>query len=293
MATAFSAAIFPSNSTDALFRAWVTFIHNSFIAFGWINTADTGQINLATVLTPTIANTKMGYKIYRMADALQATKPIFIRIDFGSGAAILGPGLWISFGASTDGAGNIVSPYYNGTVLATAIINTTGNAATGVHNSYASGNTSRIVFGLFTQVINNKIMFFFIERSKDSAGNYTGDGIIFAGSTGGIVSFSMYLKTGVAQPPADGGLNYLLPTNNPGSFGTDIGIGLHIPFAGVALYPSINVVVVRQADFATEAQFTMTLYGIVRTYQHLNSLLCRAPMVTTTEGNSRICMLYE
>jgi hypothetical protein len=60
---------------------WINEIHNSLIAFGWIRTSDTGQIDFSTVTRPTTTNTYQGYAVYRMADSLQATCPVYIRID--------------------------------------------------------------------------------------------------------------------------------------------------------------------------------------------------------------------
>src|SRR4051812_43985318 len=81
--------------SDALFRSWGSGLSAQFAAMGLVKTADTGQIDWSTITTPVASSQKMGYEIWRFNDALQATKPVFIRIDFGSsigGSTI--PGLW-------------------------------------------------------------------------------------------------------------------------------------------------------------------------------------------------------
>ena len=80
MATLGPVSIPVANNTDANFRLWCDFINDVLTTAGWVNTADTGQINLVTVTAPVAASTKQGYQIWRMNDALQSTKPCFIRI---------------------------------------------------------------------------------------------------------------------------------------------------------------------------------------------------------------------
>ncbi len=108
MATNFYDTILES-TTDAQFRSWGLAFHNSLIAVGITNTADSGQIDFATVTIPG-AGTSAGYKIYRFNDALQASAPIFFRIDYGidaSGAAV--PQMWVQVGIATDGAGTLTT----------------------------------------------------------------------------------------------------------------------------------------------------------------------------------------
>lgn len=110
MATNFYDTILES-TTDAQFRSWGLAFHNSLIAVGLTNTADTGQIDFTTVLIPA-PGASGGYKIYRFNDALQASAPIFIRIDYGidaSGAAV--PQMWVQIGTATDGAGTLTGVF--------------------------------------------------------------------------------------------------------------------------------------------------------------------------------------
>jgi hypothetical protein len=74
---------------------------------GWVDTAATGSIDLTTVAAPVAVNTSSGYKVYRMADTLQATAPIFVKFEFGSGAAATTPSMWVTVGTTHDGLGNL------------------------------------------------------------------------------------------------------------------------------------------------------------------------------------------
>lgn len=110
MAT-FATTAAPINDTDANFRAWINVWHTLLTTVGgWVQTADTGQINFATATRPTLVNEKRGYALYAMNDSLQATKPIILKLAFGSGAAANTPGVWFSIGTATDGAGNFIYP---------------------------------------------------------------------------------------------------------------------------------------------------------------------------------------
>lgn len=102
----------PDNTT---FRAYCTMIRDALVAMGLVQTADTGQINLGTVTIPTALNQDRGYMIFRFNDALQSTKPVFIKVTFrsnisgtaGSGIAQVYYviGLTFQVGTGTNGAG--------------------------------------------------------------------------------------------------------------------------------------------------------------------------------------------
>src|SRR3970282_1095232 len=105
MATRLDSTIYPSNATDAEFRAWVQFVEDTLVTTGgWVVTADTGQMTISTATAPGAGNTKVGYRIYRMSDVLQAANPVFVRIDYGSGAASTSPGMWLTIGQGSEGA---------------------------------------------------------------------------------------------------------------------------------------------------------------------------------------------
>jgi hypothetical protein len=54
------------------------------VAGGWVQTADTGQIDFATQAKPAGANTDAGYVVMRMNDVHQALRPVYVRLTFGS-----------------------------------------------------------------------------------------------------------------------------------------------------------------------------------------------------------------
>lgn len=93
-----------ASTTDAEFRAWGSEFSAALAAVGMIQTADTGQINWATVVRGA-ANTYAGYEVWRFNDAMQATAPIFIRIAYGQGYSANDPRFSFQIGTGSNGAG--------------------------------------------------------------------------------------------------------------------------------------------------------------------------------------------
>lgn len=113
-------------TTDAEFRTWVAAMIDQLNDIGLTQTADTGQIDTATVAKPGAISTSMGYAIFRFNDTLQGTVPIYMKIEFGStSGAATNPGIWVTFASATDGAGNTTGTSYR---VRTAIGFNTGNS---------------------------------------------------------------------------------------------------------------------------------------------------------------------
>lgn len=102
-----------NSSTTAEFRALFKELSDELKAAGLVQTTDTGQINWATVNLPAL-NTMAGYEIFRFSDLLQATAPVFIKIEYGMGSTSRSPGMYVTVGSTTNGAGVIGSTILNG-----------------------------------------------------------------------------------------------------------------------------------------------------------------------------------
>lgn len=251
-------------------------------------------MNFATVTAPAGANTKQGYAIFRMDDALQATSPVFMRIDFGSSAAAATPGIWITIGTGSDGAGTITTIRFNGGAVATPTVAAAANSAT-ASNSYGSADKNRVQAALFVQTTARGLVFS-IERSKDSTGADTGDGLImYYNNVAAALNTGRYVVLGSAsQPTAEDGIQIILSANNPSSFTGDIGIGIPIPMKGAAQQPGYGMAFVKTADFVAESTFTVSLYGNSITYQHLNVITATYPTGGGTQwGNVRSCIRFD
>lgn len=75
-------------------------------------TAESMTISLKA---PNAANLQnVGATMFRFNDALQATLPIFIRLDFGSATSFInGPMMWITMGTGSNGTGTITATGYS------------------------------------------------------------------------------------------------------------------------------------------------------------------------------------
>lgn len=127
------------HTTDAEFRTWGSELSTKLQAFsatpGLTKTADTGQINWATVTRPA-ANTDAGYEVYYLNDSLNATAPIYFKIYYGTNTNTTNPRIRIEIGTGSNGSGTL-SGLGSGTVY---IANSASTNATSL-SSYACVNT--------------------------------------------------------------------------------------------------------------------------------------------------------
>jgi len=105
--SAYQATISNVIDTNAKFQAYVQSIEAAFLASGFLEVApDTGQINPATVVTPSL-NAFAGYRIYRAKDALAATKPLYVKLEFGIAGVAGRPKVQRTTGIGSNGAGTL------------------------------------------------------------------------------------------------------------------------------------------------------------------------------------------
>lgn len=166
-----------SNADNTLFRAWGSAVST---ALGQMLTrvTQTGEINWATVTAPASGNTNAGFEVYRFNDALHTTHPVYIRFDYGSASIITLYAIRVTIGKGVDGSGNITN------VLQSAINTLVGSSnPAAASNCYISnGDSSGIVISLQPDIISLG-GFFCLERSRNSVGQPTGDGLMFSCQT--------------------------------------------------------------------------------------------------------------
>lgn len=236
MATDYATIYFDS-TTDEAFRLWGSRISQALSACGLIKTADTGQINWTSVARPvdtSVGEKIIGYEMWRFDDALQATLPVFIKVEYGAGKWYNAtrvtqnynvPVIFVTIGTATDGAGNLTGTLtssrfrvgggsiYSTNTTSTAGEGTAGKPTGGAQPCYFSGDKSSIQFCLgaqdqaqptwqtvagYTQH-GTTPYFLGIERTRDALGAATGDGVY-------IVVNVWYNTTSTAAPtvPAPG-----------------------------------------------------------------------------------------
>lgn len=270
-------------STDAAFRAWIANVRAALAAIGLVQHTDTGQIDPATVAYPGSNSTAAGYEIWRFDDSLQATKPVFLKIEYGRGPFSGNIAMWLTVGSSTDGAGTI-----NSALKSTRQVMYNSNAASAsVFTSYISGNAARASF-----VAGGDNILFNVERSKDDNGADTGDAILVAAAGGSSqieVSWVPYSGTLVER------INAAWPVLTPMHGGSS-----GVEGANTALYPLLytpvgpikppprGLLFYMIADIAANTDIAVPLYGANHTYKTLN----RAVSVAGG-GSAGVAFLWE
>lgn len=253
-----------TNSSDANFRTWGSYIAARFLAVGLVQTSDTGQINWTTVTAPVSITTYQGYEIWRFADTLQATAPVFFKIQYGSAnVSQTNPGMSIVFGTGSDGVGNLTGS------LSTAIIGGAITAYATAGSLFGSGNTNRFVFATWNGASVGTWLGF--ERTVDSAGAVSSEGVwIFGkglvGSSGHSIGF-WNRSTGMVGPAVSTNNSYaaLFP-DTTGVTGVQTIVAPVFPEKGVFGNPVLNLVGYLTGDIAAGSTPTIYAYGSAHVY---------------------------
>ena len=187
---------------DAEFRANCLLFHQGIVSGGFDNCDCPNQIDFDTVTHTVTANQKLGFRIYKFTDALQATTPIYFRVDYGNGAYGVDPSWWITAGFAYEPSGSMYpsGSEYSGTI-------STGNPTlperlagyrneVNVASCSFSGDGSQYAASLFYQAYWFDALFT-IERTKDDEGNDDARGFlmsIFGGVPDGVSSQVKYIS---------------------------------------------------------------------------------------------------
>ncbi|HHG5001630.1 TPA: hypothetical protein ACPWGV_004942 [Pseudomonas aeruginosa] len=172
----------------ASFKQWIQSMHDNILACGLVQTADTGQLDIAGISAVPAAGAYAGYLIYKFADSLASSKPVFIKlrpyVGQAGGSTYLFGNVAVTVGFSTDGAGTM-------TGINTAEFNFY-NSSSGSVRAFTSGATTSYAIhseGRFAlclginayanNVPNNFCMLFLdVTRTLDANGEPTTDGVV-------------------------------------------------------------------------------------------------------------------
>jgi hypothetical protein len=251
---------------DATFRQWAQGIHNALVgACGMVQTADTGQIALATVLRPTVVNTYAGYEILRFNDALQAQTPIFLKIEYGVDSQVDRPSLAITMGQGSNGAGTLT-----GTLSSRRVLSPTASKTTGATLSlYASGAEGRM--WLLTNADFTSTSFgllFGCERACDETGTPVVDGWTWYTVAGGLTNWQAIPRT-LPASVAVGFFSVFSPNDlGKGTVGTNVGLNPVLACFGKMFY--LKTLIAAIGDVAGNSTFTVNYLNAIRTYLSLN-----------------------
>jgi hypothetical protein len=248
-----------SHADDTTFRVNGKGVSDGLAAIGMVKTSDTGQINWASVTKPVAANGQAGYEIWRFNDTLQATAPLFVRIDYGVGSTVTFISHWITVGRGSNGAGAIT-----GTIMASQqVAHTNGNAS--AYNWYlssADGSTLVILAapGTATAASRSAIV---VERSRTAAGAATATGVLVVyGVATALVTTRAYNYATGGTVTVPSGFPAAVPTNGPMASG-----GAAPVFPGVVMDGALNVwqpralVVGNATDMGALTSITIPTFG--------------------------------
>lgn len=161
-----------SSTSAVLYRAGMG-VNSAALNAVLPRTTDTGQVNFATVASgPTLAANR-DYEVFRFDDALQATKPIVIRFQWGY------DGINAAIGTATNGAGTINAGTSIGLPAGSIW---TALSAGNTRYVYASSDGSYLAFITNCQPVSaanaDTTVGFVVERTRDGDGTPNGDGIM-------------------------------------------------------------------------------------------------------------------
>lgn len=277
------------NSSLANFKAWGSAISAAIAAMGWVQTADTGQVNWSTIAA--IPSSNYVYEIWKPADALQTgATQFFLKMQYGFSTTRVA--MQATLGTGTDGAGNLTG--YTTSALPLLSTSNTANQGSTPYECDFSGDVDRLGMMLWR---NSGSQFaralLAIERTKATDGTDSSDGVTLIGGTYGATQTQQTLVfgTGAAPVSATGNFNSPIDGNNAsGAFANNVPVSPIFPCYGLYGNPMTTVCCVHTQDVAEGCFFTTTLYGSTRTYI-ASGMVGLAPGVTPKTAN--ICLRYD
>jgi len=279
------------HDNDADFRATGLAVKNALIAMGWVQTGDTGQVDWSTVTRPGTVNTVAGYEIWRMADALQSTNPVFMKLEWGTGnVSIAQPTMWVQIATGSNGSGSLTGP--TSTRHRTCVSST----STSSFNCLMTGDTNRALVALFVNgQADTRAIGFSIEREVDANGN-------LVSSNGGVL-LSFFHDPNAPNyeqefwSPSSGGLGVegnlgiLAPLVGTGVDGFDITLFPQFHAAGIFKPAGLNLFGYFSASLAAGVPVTVTVYGNSHEYYPLGATFANNAGKATRGGPAGVSLL--
>lgn len=278
----------PDMSTDATFRTWGSEVSSALTAMGIPKTTDTGQIDWVTVVKPTAINTPAGYEIRKFNDTLQATAPVFFKLEYGAGSSIARPALFLTVGTASNGSGTL-----SGQLSSRLTISAFASSTT-LHSCLFSGTASRMGVALFTTFA-SAAFFFAVERTKDITGTDTAEGILLTTFDGNNVRYNQFIPYSFAVPAPQTESGILVPfAATSGNFGADVGLYPNFFFkGGIVLNPGVTHLGYFHTDFVVGSLVPVPMYGTTRSYYCLGNNPSIVNVARGGVASTCVAMLYE
>lgn len=292
------------NDSTATFREWGSEFSAKLAAAGLVQTADTGQINWATVTLPA-TSTDGGYEVWRMNDTQQATAPVFLKVYYGTDASSNAPRIRVALGIASNGSGTVTT-IGGGTATIWATHGNAAQTSDALRNSYLCVNEGFIGWNWKVASGVSESLFMFC-RSADDSGTPTAEGgIMIAGAQSGgaiINSQAMRFASTAALYTLRTAANQTMLGFFPqgGAAGsTLVGSDFQIAVGWMCtprVRPCIGIAGVLDTEVSVGNTMTVALVGsAARTYIALSSLYPFGPALPSTSvggGFPKFAMLWD
>lgn len=272
----------PSGSASTgSFREFVGFIQTAFNGSGFINQAASGAINTSSVNPPSAVNQVRGYDVYAFGDSLQATQPLFVRLEYRSlqMAAFNAFGLNVYIGERHDGNGNLDSLYATTSFTVGNANNGTSftaqQSASALYTGASGSRVAVVMAGYASGTGADSPQFWFnLTRTNDWTGQLTTSGAVvhFGCATGTIARaghdyHSMELGKRYLQLNGHVPMLSLTTGSTPVLSPLFVGKG-NIEPNGYDVYATINTepTYVATNSNITGSNYTLNAYGVNHNY---------------------------
>lgn len=263
-----------------------------------------GGLGLPQLIPNTFAT-----EVYRFDDALQGTYPVYVRIEYTAvwtNSDYAQPGFYITIGL--DAAFVRQGPrmlFINWSYIGTGDNRPANFFLTEPQNCYVSGATNRLHLALFQGPDILSGFFLNVERTKDTSGNDTNEGVIVQ-----AVSVAPGCSGDTNYPEAFRVLDQVIPYNitvagynrtmiaafpqNAASMDLAdvIGISEIVPFNFRPYNPGVGALLYMNSDFAPYTTQTIPMYGTNHTYLPFPDLSFPSQL-TTPSSACNLAMRYD
>lgn len=272
-------------SSSADFQAWVTAIHNALSTLGFVQTTDTGQINPGTVTLPS-SNGIGGYEIWRFADTLQSSVPVFFKIEYAIGSSAGQPNMWFTVGSGSNGSGTLTGQVGQRQQVGTGSLKSAGVTLPAWFCS--DGSDLQVAYNIDSGSSSYGAIFC-ISRPRDQSGAATAEGAVWFTSTSNVNNVAIQFIPAAGSVPAV--ISGSTPAINPAYLNRSIAgpdalvCPVMLPLVGNWRY--LRFLMIGQNDFgAAGATFTATVFGASHTFVTLGA--CAGSTAAAPPGNGAI-----
>lgn len=282
-----------AHNSNANFRAWGLELSGALTTVGFPKSADTGQINWATVNMPMAANTVAGYEIRYLNDSLHGSKPIYLKIEYGTiNTSLQRLGIWVSAASATNGSGTL-----SGTTYLTRrqiIRDDVSGLQVGNYPTYVCALPGYLAFAFKRRAKQGNLgtSFFSLCRTCDSAGVPTSSGFYFYYNN--ETTADLERTTYITSEVNDTSLFCLFPgAATTTQIGADVQAIKHFGYT-----PEIKVIPFflsyLESEIGSESTFTATPVGVTpRTYLTLGGTGAPVNCSATKDPEHKLAMQFE